>query len=177
MGKKKGNGYGKGTWVDTQLYLSPAFINLGKRGSSPTVSSHSHAMLMMFLGKRQFGTGKDRKGQKQKQRTDENRFHLTYDELEHWGISQTAATRCIDELLAKGFIGIAEAGGAFDKHKTVYELTEDWRKWRLGFKPIRTRKKDVRRGFQGRGKGAVEKHFQHTPTMDRDTHADDGHPN
>lgn len=172
MGMKKGNGYGKGTFIDTELFLSPAFISLGKKGSSPTTSSFSHAALMMFMGKRQFGAQSDRKGQRQKnQRIDDNRFHLTYKELESKGICQTAATRCFDELLAKGFIERVEAGGAFEKHKAVYRLVEDWKTWRPGAQPIRTREKELNRGYQGSGKGAVEKYFQHTPEMVTDTHA------
>ena len=176
MGKKNKNGYGKGTFVDTQLYLSQAFISLGKPGTSPVVTYCSHSILLMLMGKRQFGTVKDRKGQKVKQRTDENRFHLTYKELAHWGISQTAATRGIDELLAKGFIKIAEHGGAYDKHKSKYALIDDWQNWQLGDPPTRVRSKDVKRGYQGKGDGAVKKQKQHTHAMDRDTHARDGHP-
>ncbi len=177
MGKKNRNGYGKGTFIDTKLFLSPAFINLGKPGSSPTVSYCSRAMLIMFLGKRKFNSnGKDRKGIKQKQRIDDNRFVLTYKELESYRISQTAATRGFDELLAKGFVEIVEAGGAYDKHKTIYGLKDEWKRWRPGNPPVRVRSKDVKRGYQGRGKGAVKKHFQHTQTMEKDTHSDDGHP-
>ena len=156
MGKRNGNGYGKGTFVETRMYLSKAFINLGQRGSSDTVSSYSIPMLMMFLGKRKFSTIKE-KGQKKQVRSDDNRFHLTYKELASHGITQPAATRAIDELLAKGFVDIVEPGGAFDKHKTVYALVEDWMKWKPGDPPMRVRPKDVKRGFQGKGLGAVAK--------------------
>ena len=157
MGKRNGNGYGKGTFVETRMFLSKAFINLGKRGSSDTVSSYSIPMLLMFLGKRKFAEIKQ-KGQKKQVRSDDDRFHLTYKELASHGITQPAATRAIDELLAKGFIIIAEHGGAFDKHKTVYSLAEDWMKWEPGDPPVRIRQKDdVKRGFQGKGLGAVEK--------------------
>jgi hypothetical protein len=156
MGKKNGNGYGKGTFVETRMFLSKAFINLGKRGSSDTVSSYSIPMLMMFLGKRKFAEIKQQ-GQKKQVRSDDNRFYLTYKELASHGITQPAATRAIDELLAKGFVGIVEPGGAFDKHKTVYSLVEDWMKWKPGDPPMRVRPKDVKRGFQGKGLGAVEK--------------------
>lgn len=176
MAKKKGNGYGKGTFVDTKLFLSSAFISLGKPGSSPVVSYCSSAMLLMLMGKRQFGTSKDRKGQRAQQRTDENKFHLTYKELEDRGITQTAVTRGIDELLAKGFVNISEHGGAYDKHKTKYALVDDWMDWQPGDPPIRTRAKDIQRGYRGKGLGAVQKQKSHTHTMDRDTHARDGHP-
>jgi len=169
MGKKNKNGYGKGTFVDTKLFLSPAFISLGKQGTSPVVSYCSHAILIMLMGKRQFGMAKDRKGRKVKQRIDDNRFHLTYKELEHWGISQTVATKGFGELLAKGFVKIAEQGGAFDKHKNVYSLVDDWMDWQVGDPPIRVRPNDIKRGYQGKGKGVIEKQNSHT-------HARDGHP-
>jgi hypothetical protein len=176
MGKKNKNGYGKGTWIDTKLFLSPAFISLGKPGSSPVTSYCSHAMLLMILGKRQFGQVRDRNGQKVKQRIDENQFYLTYKELAHRGIPQTAATRGIDELLAKGFLEIVEQGGAYDRHKTKFGLVGDWIDWKPRDPPIRTRPKDVKRGYQGKGIGAVKNQKLHTHAMDRDTHSRDGHP-
>ena len=188
MGKKNKNGYGKGTFIDTKLFLSSAFISLGKPGSSEVVSYCSSAILIMLMGKRQFGTVKDRKGQKVKQRTDENRFHLTYKELQHWGISQTAATRGVDELLAKGFIQIAVHGGAYDKHKNEYSLVDDWTDWQPGDPPIRIRPKDFKRGYQGPGQGGPFKNRNRTRTRwtgththardtpSEDTHARDGHP-
>lgn len=176
MGKKNKNGYGKGTFVETKLFLSPAFISLGKPGTCPVSSYASHAMLLMLLGKRQFGTVKDRKRQKVKMRTDENKFYLTYKELDHWGITQTAATRGIDELLAKGFIKIAEQGGAYNRHKTKYALVDDWTEWQFGYPPIRERPKDIKRGYQGKGIGAVDKQKSHTHAMDRDTHSHDEQP-
>ena len=153
MKKDKGNGYGAGTFLDSSLFLSPAYLSLGHRGTSPTVSSCSVQILTMFLGKRQFGKV-GRKGEKGKPvRVDDNRFTLTYKELESRGISQTRATRAFDELLAKGFIEIVHQGGCYDKDKTIYGLADDYTLWRPGHPPIRVRVRDVKRGFQKMPKG------------------------
>ncbi len=149
MAKNK-NGYGKGTFIESRYFLSPAFLSLGNPGTAPEVSCCSPQVLILFLGKRQFGTRKDRKGNKVRERSDDNKLTLTYKALESFGISQKRATRSIDELLAKGFIKIVHQGGAFDKDKSQYALTEDFQRWRPGDAPIRVRVRDVQRGYQGK---------------------------
>jgi len=136
--------------------------------------AHINKLLLMLLAKRQFGEIKKNKNQKVKTRTDDNKITLTYKEIQSYGsrinrdgarvngmITQPQATRAIDELLAKGFIEIVEYGGAYEKHKTVYSLTEDYSQWRWGDPPIRKRKRDIRRGFQGAKKG-VANQLSHT---------------
>jgi len=184
--KKKSNGYGKGTFIETKMFLSPAFFQLGVKGGSPTVSSQSVKVLVMFLGKRQFGNGKDRKGNKISVRKDDNRFNMTYKELASHGIKQTAGTRCIDELLAKGFIKVIDPGGAYDQHKAVYALIDEWQSWKLGDQPVSLRKKDVKRGYQGKrpvkDSNAANvipferKQILPSSTMDTHTIVDDAHP-
>lgn len=179
MGKKKNrNGYGKGSFIETKMVLSPAFISLGQRGSCEYVSSASNLVLICLLLKRGFSKGKDRKGiEKQYKRTDDNRFTFTYKELSNkpLNISQPRATRAIDELLAKGFIEIHDPGGMYEKHKAVYGLVDDWQGWRPGDQPIRRRERDIKRGWQGKKLGAV-KQISHTSTLPTDTHVDVVHP-
>ena len=116
-------------------------------------------------------------------------FTLTYKELENkpYYFSQPKITRGIDELLAKGFIEIVNRGGCFEKDKATYALVEDWKNWRQGNRPIRTRAKDVNRGYQGKGLGAVENNYcthercppTHTHTLHtlpEDTHTHVAHP-
>ena len=169
MAKRKSNGYGKGTFIDTKMFLSEAFLSLGQPGTCQFVSGGSVQVLIMFLGKRQFGIAKDRKGQKTKQRIDDNRFTLTYVELLTYGarldksgrrvkgaMTNPKIGRAIDELLAKGFIEIVEHGGVYEKHKSIYALVDDWVNWKVGDPPIRLRQKDRRRGYQGKPLGAIE---------------------
>ncbi len=122
-------------------------------------------------------------------RVDNNEFTLTYKEITSYGnrknkkgewvkgiISQPQATRGIDELLAKGFIRIAEYGGAFEKHKSKYSLVDDWKKWKWSDSPIRTRKKDRKRGFQDREKqntayaSVAHPHIRRRCTPPKETH-------
>ncbi|MDD2390717.1 MAG: hypothetical protein PHP23_13415 [Desulfobacterales bacterium] len=173
------NGYGSGTFFEARIFLSPAFLSLGQKGSSKTVSSCSAQVLILLLGKRQFGKRKDRKGIKKLVRTDGNRFTLTYKELCARHISQARATRAFDELLAKGFISVSHQGGAFDKDKNQYSLEDDFIKWRPGAPAIRVRKKDVTRGFQAAGAGIIAKQkakLQHVSTWDTHTRVNEGHP-
>jgi hypothetical protein len=171
MGKKKhGNGYGKGTFIEAAMFLSPAFISLGQRGTAHTVSASSVLVLILFLGKREFRRMKH-KGSYTWVRTDENRFTLTYKELQARGISQARATRSIDELLAKGFIEIIHPGGLCENDKAVYALREDFKNWRSGDRAIRTRQKDVHRGFQGQRIGATYEKQKTKPA-----HVTVGHP-
>ncbi len=142
------NGFGKGTFVEKNMFLSKAFITLGKRGTAPVTSWASHSILMMFLGKRSMRKTTDKKGSnKQYKPLNGNELILTYKELESRGINQKSATRGIDELLAKGFITIVDQGGCYEKHKAVYGLSDKYSIWRPGT-VFETRKRDVHRGYQ-----------------------------
>lgn len=152
--------------MDKKLFLSDAWLYLGQRGSSPTVSCVSNQILVMLLGKRQFKEVRGEDGKKKRVRVDDNRFTLTYAEVTSYGcrrsrngkgiISPAQMTRAIDELLAKGFIEIVDHGGAYEKHKSKYALVEDYLSWRCGHPPIRVRPKDAHRGYQGTGRGCVK---------------------
>jgi hypothetical protein len=150
--KKNKNGYGLGTFVETEMFLSKAFMSLGKRGTSKTVSCASAQMLILLLGKRGFRDKKDKKGNKGKPvRVDDNKFKLPYKELSSRGIKTGTAARGFDELLAKGFIEIINPGGAYAQDQAIYGLVDDWRFWKLGDAPVRKRTKDINRGWQGKG--------------------------
>lgn len=169
--KRNGNGYGKGTWVDTSMILSKAFLSLGVKGSTPIVSHASPKILMMLLAKRQFDSKE--KGQKRGPQINGSRLILTYAEMEsHIDkatgrpiISRKSITRGIDELLAKGFIEIVDPGGCYEQHKAVYGLTDDYLLWQPG-QVIRIRERDVKRGYQGK---------QSTPTKNT-ADVNDPHP-
>ena len=168
MGNQKGNGYGKGTFIETCLILSPAFLSLGNKGSSSTVSSSSIKILMLLLNKRRFSKTNKPKGSQNYVRSDDNKFTLTYKELEARGIKQGSATRGFDELLSKGFISIVDPGGAYEKHKAVYALEDNYLFWRMGQPPICKRDRDVHRGFQ-------DPKRRGTPSI-KTTLVNEGHP-
>jgi hypothetical protein len=134
---KKRIGRGKGTFVERDLFESDAFWRLG--GAAPQ-------MLIYLLGKREFW----RTGKKDNQKCCVNADNLTlsYKELGKLGVTQPRATRGFDELLAKGFITIAHAGGGCQKDQNVYALSNKWMFWKKG--TIFSERPDVvKRGFQG----------------------------
>jgi hypothetical protein len=142
------NGYGNGTYLKSDMFLTQAFLSLGKKGTAPVTSWASQSMLILFLGKRDFAKKADKKGGNKKYRLlNGNNLSLTYKELEACGISQKSATRGFDELLAKGFISVVDQGGMYDKHKAVYALSENYVLWEPG-RVFETRGRDVHRGFQ-----------------------------
>lgn len=160
MKKNKGWGYGKWTRIDTKMFTSKAFLSL---------SATSVKVLILFLGKRRLIFPKDRKGVKGIMVCENsNELTMTYKELGNkpFNFTRPRITRAIDELLAKGFISVVDAGGAYKQHKAVYALSDLWQQWKPETKPFNIRVRDVNRGFQGQGKGAVqtskEKNFQHT---------------
>jgi len=133
---KKHIGSGKGTFVERDLFESPAFLALG---------SVAPQMLIYFLGKRKF----QQPNKKSKTRicVNEDNLTLTYIECEKLGITQPRATRGFDELLAKGFITIKHHGGSYKKDKNTYALSNQWMLWRKGT-VFEKRPKAVKRGFQ-----------------------------
>ena len=133
---KKHVGSGKGTFIERDLFESPAFIALG--GVAPQ-------MLIYLLGKRDF-----RQPHKKSQtRTCVNGDNLTfsYIELKKLGITQPRGTRGFDELLAKGFITIKHHGGGYQKDQNIYALSNQWLLWRKGI-VFEKRPQVMKRGFQ-----------------------------
>lgn len=151
MSRKKSGG----TFIDREMYTSKAYMALGVDGQYR--SKFSVKLLILFLDKRRFEYRKNRKGKKKYVCTNADNITLTYNELkkEYGWIHQTIA-RAIDELLEKGFIEIVERGGAYQRHKTVYKLSDNWCIWQEGT-VFATREKDVKRGFQRSAKKASKK--------------------
>lgn len=133
---KKHIGSGKGTFVERDLFESPAFISLG--GVAPQ-------MLIYFLGKRDIR--KLNKNSKARTCVNEDNLKFSYIELEKLGITQPRGTRGFDELLAKGFITIKHHGGGFQKDQNVYALSNQWLLWKKGT-VFEKRPQVLKRGFQ-----------------------------
>jgi hypothetical protein len=131
--KPKHIGKGKGTFVERDLFESPAFIAL------PGVAPQ---MLIYLLGKRDFrNTGKTLIC------INEDQLTLSYIELEKLGITQPRATRGFNELLAKGFIEIEHHGGGYKKDQSIYSLSDQWLLWKKG--TVFSMRPDVlKKGFQ-----------------------------
>lgn len=128
----------QGTWVEKELFESKAFLSL--KGVAPQV-------LIIMLGKRII-TKHGKKGKERKTTINKDEIYFTYIEAEKLGITQPRCTRAIDDLMAKGFIRIIHAGGAFKKDKTRYGLLDDWQFWKPGTVYETRPKEAVKRGFR-----------------------------
>ncbi len=56
-------------------------------------------------------------------------IEFTYGEANKMGMANSTFTRCLDELIAHGFIDIAKSGAGVHKLKTLYSISERWKKW------------------------------------------------
>lgn len=137
----------RGSFVLAELYQSKAFWALGRTAPQ---------LLMAFLDKRQFSKSKQRRDSGKYVCMNSDDITMTYSELKKYGLTTPRTVRALDELLAKGFIEIRHAGGAYRQDKSIYALSEKWQSWTPGT-VFSERPKDVRRGFQGQGRGAVKK--------------------
>jgi hypothetical protein len=127
-----------GAFVERELYESKAFLVL--KGVTPQV-------LILFLGKRWFEKV-GRKGKEKRFCTNCSELVFTYIEAEkEHGITKSRFSRAIDDLLAKGFITIEHKGGGYQKDKSVYALSDQWRFWRPGTVFEERKRESVQRGF------------------------------
>ncbi len=142
----KGKKLQPGTFVYREMIQSKAFLAL--KGFAPQ-------LLLLFLLKRQRKMIKDKKGSKFQQWIDDN-LTMTYVELQKkYKITKPKTTRAIDDLLAKGFLKIRHAGGAYKKDKTIYALSEEYLLWRPGV-VFNKRNFDVKRGYQANKKEKIK---------------------
>jgi len=128
-----------GTWIEREMFKSKAYIAL--TGCAPQ-------LLTLFLAKRQFkNTG--RKGKEKRVCCNANNISFTYIEAnKEYGIEKKRFTRGIDQLLQKGFIMIVHQGGAYQKDKTQYGLSDKWMLWQPGMKAESRHKDIVSRGYR-----------------------------
>ena len=136
-------GKGKGTFVERDLFESPAFVALS--GVAPQ-------MLIYILGKRDF-----KKTNKSRICVNEDQIKLSYIELGKLGITQPRATRGFTDLLAKGFIKIEHHGGGCQKDQSIYSLSNQYLFWKKG-NVFSARPNVLKKGFQNVNK----RQFQHT---------------
>jgi len=139
MGK---NRKGRNIWFDRGLLESKAFLALG--------TATAHKVLAIFWTKRQFEQV-GRKGKEQWDIVNNGEIVFTYVEAENrYGILPGAFRTAIDELRVKGFIDIAETGTGTHKVKTLYSISDRWRKYGTPeYQAPKARPKGpINRGFQ-----------------------------
>ncbi len=148
MSKNRAGGF----FWERNVYQSEAFLSLGKNAMK---------MLIALFDVRLFeklSRAKDRKGVNRKRICiNLESLEVPYTTLEKkYKMKAQGIVRAKDELLAKGFIRITHEGGLGEHDKAKYALIDDYLDWKPGMVPIRSRKRDVRRGYQGKGLGAVK---------------------
>lgn len=128
-----------GTWFEREMFESKAFIAL--RGFAPQ-------LLVLFLAKRHFENHALKKGKIKRVCVNCDSIYFTYIEAKQkYGVTKARFTRAIDELLAKGFIAIVHRGGAYQKDKTIYGLSDKWLNWQPKMVFEVRQKESVKRGF------------------------------
>ena len=128
-----------GTFIKAEMIKSSAFIALA--GCAPQ-------LLNIFMLKRNFERFPAKKGRNNLVCINCQELTFTYIEAEKaYGITKSRFSRGIDELLAKGFISIVRPGGAYQQDKTVFALSDRWKRWMPGTVFEERPKVNVERGF------------------------------
>jgi len=128
-----------GTFLKAEIIQSQAFITLA--GCAPQ-------LLTIFMWKRKFERFPVKKGRNNLVCINCQELTFTYIEAEKsYGITKSRFSRGIDELLAKGFISIVRLGGAYQQDKTVFALSDRWKRWVPGTVFEERPKVTVERGY------------------------------
>lgn len=132
-----------GTWLKYEIVASPAFQAL---------SATAIRVLLTFLMKRRIEKRPGRKRRAEPVILNNGEIEFTYKEALHkWGIKQSAFLDARDRLIDVGFLDIAKDGAGMYKSKTLYALSERWRRYGADDFEERERTKDRRRiGYQKR---------------------------
>ena len=124
--------------MERQLINCKAYLAL--KGISPQ-------LLLLFYSRRKMARV-GRRGKKKWVCTNATEIEFTYLEAKkRFGITHSRFTRGIDDLIEKGFIDIAHQGGAYRHDKTIYALSDRWKKYgTLDFEKSTRPKVTVQRG-------------------------------
>jgi len=126
-------------WIDTDLIDSPAFHSL---------TGYAPQLLITLFRKRRWDRLPKKKNQKRKYLcTNLDSLNIVYTEYLKKGISKGRLSQAIGQLLARGFITLIHHGGAFDKDKSVYALSDQWIIWNKRVTFEERPKIKVQRGF------------------------------
>jgi hypothetical protein len=126
--------------MERQLISSDAYLAL--KGISPQ-------LLLLFYGRRKMERV-GRKGKKKWVCTNSSEIEFTYSEAKNrFGITDSRFTRGIDGLIEKGFIDIEHYGGCCQHEKTIYSISDRWKKYgHPDFEKSERQKDLVQRGYR-----------------------------
>ncbi|HUS58882.1 MAG TPA: hypothetical protein VM141_09540 [Planctomycetota bacterium] len=107
-------------WTERSMVKHPAFISLTGKAAQ---------VLMVFRTKFQMEK-RGRAGHREWVIVNDGEIRFTYREAITFGITNGQFTHAIDQLLDRGFMEVAQAGG---QHRpTLYGTSEKWREWKPG---------------------------------------------
>ena len=114
--------------LEQQLIKSKAWLSM----NGPAVFVY-----LIFRCRCQIGKARGKPGKREKIILNNGEIIFTYDEAQNeYGITRPRFVRALDELIAKGFIDIAEIGGGVNKATTKYAISDRWRNYGTGkFEP------------------------------------------
>jgi hypothetical protein len=132
---------GQNIWFERDLILSKAFQELK--------TASAHKVLAIFFTKRQFEQI-GRKGKGNWTIKNNGVIEFTYKEAsQKYNLSASTFRNAVDVLMNKGFIDIATSSYGIYKAKTLYSISNRWRKYNTpDFELPQPRPKSVNRGFQ-----------------------------
>jgi hypothetical protein len=130
------------------MYVSKALVK--SKAFADLRTPAAYRVLLLFFTKRQMEKRR-RPGTRETYYNIFNNGELEfrYSEAERHGISAKQFTRAIDDLVRVGFIDITHSGYGLHRDRTLYALSERWRKFGTdGFQARLRQKRTQQLGFQ-----------------------------
>ncbi len=125
--------------VEREFFNSKAWRSV-RKGSSAIVYTH-------FLMKRRLEKAPANRGKRRWLITNNGEIEFTYSEArKKLGFNKPKFHGAIKELVEKGLIDITHSGGGYDGDKSLYAISERWRKYETHEFEDKTIPKDTRKG-------------------------------
>jgi hypothetical protein len=105
-----------GIYLQPDLLASDAFRSLNRNGLR---------VLLRFMQKRQI----PKKGSQKGKIVNNGHIKFPYTEAVAMGISKSAFTRSLDNLIEFGFVDITFSGKGMSKSQTQYAISTRWKRW------------------------------------------------
>jgi hypothetical protein len=150
--------------IERDLIESEAFLSLRTR--------YAAQILLLFLGERQIRK-EGRKGKEKIVITNNGKLTFTFVEAEQrYRMPRKRFSAGLKELLQHGFLEITHHGGAYQRDKTQYALSDRWMAYGTKeFQETRWPDDKVQRGFR-----KTDQSIFSTATLDTHTHGPKRHP-
>ena len=129
------------TWIERELLESHTYDSL---------SNTSKIVLAKFFLKRQTKKIKGRNRCNTWPITNNGKIEFTYLEAEEkWGISKKRFAKALKELVRKGVIDVVYLGGAYQRDRSKFAISDRWKKYgRDDFEIIAWPEDTVQRGYR-----------------------------